>query len=60
MSEKTKEQLEEQIRVEERLKQEREVSDKTYARKIAETILFTLVGMFCIAVVGALIKLVIK
>ena len=59
MSDKTKKELEEEIRVDCRLKEEREISDKSYARKIAETILFTLIGMFCIAIVGSLIKLVI-
>lgn len=59
MSDKTKKQLEEEIRVDCRLKEEREISDKTYARKIVETILFTLIGMFCVAVIGALLKLVI-
>ena len=57
---RTKEQLEEEIRVRDLLEKEREISDKCYARKIAETILFGLVAMFCLAVVGALIKLVLK
>lgn len=60
MTEKTREQLEEILRVEEITKREREISDRMYARKIAETILFSLVGMFCIAIVSALIKVVVQ
>jgi len=41
------------------LEKERNESDKKYAIKIIETIVFTLIGLICMAVVGALIKLVI-
>lgn len=51
MSEKTKEQLEEQLRVNDLLKEERRISDMSYAKKIVEIILFSMIGMFCIAII---------
>lgn len=41
------------------IKQEREASDKKYAIKLVEVIVFTLVGILCVGVIGALLKLVI-
>lgn len=40
-------------------KEERELSDKNYARKLAEVLIFGFVGMALVALVGALFKLVI-
>ena len=59
--EKTKEQLEEQIRVEERLKEEREVSDGKYAPIIVKAIVFGMVGIILVTALGALLsKVIIK
>lgn len=41
------------------LKEERGESDKKYAIKLVEAIVFTLVGILLVGVIGALIKLVI-
>lgn len=41
------------------LDKEREKSDKRYAMKLTETIVFALIGMIAIAVIGAIIRLVI-
>ena len=41
------------------LKEEREVSDRLYAVKLVERIVFALVSIICIGVVAALLKLVI-
>jgi hypothetical protein len=60
MSDKTKEQLEEEIRVRNLLDAERCVSDGKYAPIIIKTIVFSFVGMALIALVGALFKLVVK
>lgn len=57
---KTKQQLEEEIRVEDRLKQEREVSDKSYARKLVEMIVFGMVGIILTSALVALLAKVIK
>lgn len=60
MSEKTKEQLEEQIRIEERLKQERDLSDRSYAKKLVEIIVFGMVGIILTSALVALLANVIK
>jgi hypothetical protein len=44
--------------VREDLKDEREVSDRRYAIKLIENIVFALVGLLCAGVIGALIKVV--
>jgi hypothetical protein len=59
MSEKTKEQLENTLDMKEALEAERECSDRRYAIKLIETIVFTLIGTIALAVLGALIKLVV-
>lgn len=59
MTEKTKEQLEEQIRVNDLLKEHREESNLLYAPIIVKVIVFGLCTLFLTAMVGALIKLVI-
>jgi lipopolysaccharide/colanic/teichoic acid biosynthesis glycosyltransferase len=41
------------------LKEERTISDTKYAIKIVESIVFTLVGLICLGVIGALINLVV-
>jgi len=56
---KTKNQLEEEIRVDCRLKQEREISDKTYAEKRVQVIVYTFVTMALVALIGALFNLII-
>lgn len=43
----------------EKLREEREISNKSYAVKIVETGFFALVALIAIAVVGALLELVI-
>ena len=45
MSDKTKEQLEDFIDVDRKLKIERDVSDKVYAIKLVEYIVFTMMGI---------------
>ena len=59
MPNKTKNQLEEQIRVDCRLKEERELSDKFYAEKRVQIVVYTFVGMALIALIGAVFNLVI-
>ena len=59
MSEKTKEQLEELIRVDGLLKEHRKESDTLYAPIIVKVIVFSLCGMLLTVVIGALLKLVI-
>lgn len=59
MVDKTKEQLEDRLETLDLLKEERRISDVCYAKKIAETAIFTLIGLFCLAIVGAILKLVI-
>jgi hypothetical protein len=49
-----------ELKMVEMMKEERECSDKRYAIKLVEGIVFALVGLLCIGVIGALIKLVIK
>jgi uncharacterized membrane protein len=58
-SEKTKEQLEDAILLNEKLCKEREVSDARYAMKIVEKVVFGLIALILTAVVGAIISLVI-
>lgn len=57
--EKTKEQLEEQIRVDALLRDHRNESNLLYAPMIVKLIVFGLCGLLLTAVVGALVKLVI-
>lgn len=57
---KTKEQLAEELRMRDILQAERQVSDKKYAIKLVETIVFILVGLLATAVIGALINLVVS
>lgn len=52
--------LEEELRVAECLKKEREVSNNIYALKIVEKIVFGLVGVVLLAVIGAVVALVIR
>ena len=60
MSDKTLEEYKIQEEVDKKLKCERDISNSSYARKLAETLIFGFVGMSLIAVVGALLKYVIK
>ena len=57
---KSKEELESELRVRDMLKTEREESDRRYAIKLVETIVFILVGILATGVLGALLRLVIK
>lgn len=57
---RTKEELEEELTLRDRLKAERVESDKLYAKILAEKIVYGLVTIILIAVVGAIISLVIK
>jgi hypothetical protein len=57
---RTNEQLQEQIRVAEELKKERQVSDTLYALKIYEKALIAIISLFCLAVVGAMVRLILK
>lgn len=51
--------MEAELRVRDMLKSEREESDRRYAIKLVETIVFILVGLLATAVIAALIRLVI-
>lgn len=57
---KTLEEYKTQELIDTKAKEERAVSDRTYARKLAETIIFTFVGMVLVAFAGVLINYVIK
>lgn len=59
MSDKTREQLEEQIRVNELLKKEREVSNVSYAPMIVKVIVFAMTGLILMTVFAALLAKVI-
>lgn len=48
--------LEQDKKMSERFDAERDESDRRYAIKLAERAIFALVGLVCIAVIGALIK----
>ena len=56
----TKQELQNKIDTEECLKKERAISDKMYAIKLVEKIVFGLVGLVLTGVVTALITLIIK
>lgn len=58
-SDKTKEQLEDAIALNEKLQKERDVSDTRYAMKIVEKVVFGLIALILTAVIGAIISLVI-
>ena len=58
MTEKTKEQLETELKMIKLLKQEREESNKSYAPIIIKTIVFGFIGLICIAFITYLTKLV--
>lgn len=59
MTEKTKEQLQNELELIQRLKEERTISNKTYAIKLIEKIVFGLVTCILLAVLAAIIKTVI-
>ena len=59
MSNKTREQLEEQIRVNEILKKEREISNASYAPMIVKVIVFSMTGLILMTVFAALLAKVI-
>ena len=49
---------EEQLFLQEKLKEERQTSNESYAIKLVERAFFTLVGVICLAFIGYLLKLV--
>lgn len=55
---KTKEELEAQIALAEAIRIERSITDKLYAVKLVEKLVFGMVGLILIAVIGAWIALV--
>lgn len=57
---KTKEELAEELRLRDELKKERELSDRLYAKILAEKIIYGLVTIILIAVIGAVISLVLR
>ncbi len=64
---KTNEELEREVlakdlllKMGEQAEKERDVSDKSYARKIVETAVFALIGLICITVIGYIIKSALK
>ena len=57
--EKTREQLEEEIRIENRLKEEREISNSCYAPIIVKVIVFSMVGIILATTLTALLAKVI-
>lgn len=52
--------LKQEIKFEERLRGERNISDTRYAIKWVERIVFGLIGLIVITVFGGLLKLIIK
>jgi lipopolysaccharide/colanic/teichoic acid biosynthesis glycosyltransferase len=56
----TKAELERKIEIDSRADIEREVSDKKYAMKVVEKIVFSFVGLILIAVVTAIVASVVK
>jgi hypothetical protein len=60
MVDKTREQLEDAIDVDRKLKEEREISDKSYAVKVVEYIVFAIVGTIAMAFLYKLISIVLQ
>ena len=56
---KTKEELENELLIIKKMKEERENSDRLYAIKLVEKIVFALVSLMLFAIIGALIRVVI-
>lgn len=59
MSEKTKEQLEAELQLHERLAKEREASDEKYAIKLVERIVFSMVALILTSIMLAWLALVV-
>ena len=59
-SEQEKSELEQELKLRDALEREREVSDRSYAIKLVERIVFILVGLLAVGVVTALVNSVIK
>jgi hypothetical protein len=57
---RTREQLQEELKLIEMLKKEREESNNLYAKIIVENIVFALVGLIAMGFVAALISLIWK
>jgi hypothetical protein len=57
--EKTREELQHELDLKEAIRLEREITDKLYAIKLVEQIVFGMVGLILIAVVTALVSLVV-
>ena len=58
--EKSKSELEAEIELRNALEKERKISDDKYAIKLAETLIFGLVGLLAITVIGAVLKVILK
>ena len=57
---KTNEELEVELALRASERKEREISDKEYAAKIVEKIVFGFLGLLAVSVVGAMVGLVLK
>jgi len=57
-TQKTKEELQSEIVLLERLKKEREESNNLYAMKLVEKLVFGIIALGAVAVVGAILSLV--
>ncbi len=56
----TKEELAHEVFHNEKMKEERAISDSRYAIKLVETIVFGMVALILVSVIGALITLVVR
>jgi hypothetical protein len=59
VAEKTLEELQMELMLLEAIKKEREITDRLYAIKLVENIVFAMIGFILIAVFGAIVALVI-
>jgi len=59
MENKTKEELETELRLHYALEKEREINDKKFAIKMIERIVFAIIATMALGVLGAILKLVI-
>jgi hypothetical protein len=59
MADKTREQLETELKIIEAIAEARKVSDEVYAIKLVEKIVFGMIAFILLAVIGAIIALVI-
>lgn len=57
---KTREELAEELRVKCELEKERDLSNKLYARKLVEDIVFALIGLISVAFIASVIRIIWK